>query len=203
MYRCLRMRPCTICVSGALRGQKRTWDHLEMELKAVVSYHVGVGTQTQVFCKSSRLSKPLNHLPQTLILKRTFLVDYWSFKIHLQAGEISPSVKCLLQKYEALRMNPCTHSIESQAYKCLPEFSLLGRLRQDPWTCSTGNLAQFHVHWGTVDPRVRWRVEEAVSTFSFHIMYIRMYAFLCIGRQIHTAFYSHLELHHAFLSRSW
>lgn len=59
-------------VSGALRGHKRTMDHVEMELKAVVSFHVGVGIQTQVFCKSSRLSEPLKHLSQTLDFKENF-----------------------------------------------------------------------------------------------------------------------------------
>lgn len=61
-----------MCVSGALGGQKRTLDHVEMELKAVVSYHVGVATQTQVFCKTSRLSKPLKHLSQILDFKENF-----------------------------------------------------------------------------------------------------------------------------------
>lgn len=157
---------------------------------------VGVGTQTQVFCKSAGYLNHWSISSRPWILKRTFLVNYWPFKIHLQAGEISPSLKCLLQKYEALRMNPCINSIESQTHKCLPEVSVLGRLRQDPWTCSTGNLAQFQVHWETVVQRVRRRVEQAVSTFRFHIMHIRMHAFVCIRRQTHTAFYSHLELHH-------
>lgn len=47
---------CTTCVPGALGGQKRTADSLELELKMEMIHHVGAGNRIQVFYKSSKCS---------------------------------------------------------------------------------------------------------------------------------------------------
>lgn len=39
------------------RGQNRAADHMELELQAVLSYLVGAGNKTWVFCKKERLVK--------------------------------------------------------------------------------------------------------------------------------------------------
>ena len=40
-----------MCVPGACRGQKKALDLLELELRMVVSHHVGAGNEILVFCK--------------------------------------------------------------------------------------------------------------------------------------------------------
>lgn len=44
--------------AGALGGQKRVWDPLELELQVVMSCRVGAEKQTQVLCRNS---SALNH----------------------------------------------------------------------------------------------------------------------------------------------
>lgn len=41
-------------VHSTYEGQKWVWDLLELELQRIMSYHVDVGTQTLIFCKSSK-----------------------------------------------------------------------------------------------------------------------------------------------------
>jgi hypothetical protein len=44
---------CTICMLGALRGQKRASDAVEFELLAGMSLHMGAGNWFRVLCKSN------------------------------------------------------------------------------------------------------------------------------------------------------
>lgn len=52
----------TICVPGALGGQKRVLDALELELPVVGSHHVGVGNCTWILKESRQCSQSLSHL---------------------------------------------------------------------------------------------------------------------------------------------
>lgn len=45
-----------MCVSSVYGGQKKVWDHLELELKRVMSQHVGAENRTQILCKNSKPS---------------------------------------------------------------------------------------------------------------------------------------------------
>jgi hypothetical protein len=63
---CLLAYLCTTCMSGALGGQKKMSDLLELKLWPIVSYHVGTGDQTQVFWKSSQCSKLSSRLSSPL-----------------------------------------------------------------------------------------------------------------------------------------
>lgn len=42
--------------SGADRGQERVLDLLDLELRMIVSHHVGAGSQTWVLCRRSKCS---------------------------------------------------------------------------------------------------------------------------------------------------
>lgn len=53
---------------GAHGIQKLTSDPLGMELRVVVGHHMGPGNQTQVFWRSSQLSKPRSYLSGTRLL---------------------------------------------------------------------------------------------------------------------------------------
>ena len=46
MVLCLHKCLCTICASGASRGQKKVSDPLDPELLMVVSHHVGLGLES-------------------------------------------------------------------------------------------------------------------------------------------------------------
>lgn len=52
MCKFLHVYMWTTCLSGTL-GQKRELDLLELELQAVVRYHMDAGIETQVLCKST------------------------------------------------------------------------------------------------------------------------------------------------------
>lgn len=52
---------CAVCVPGAHGVQKRTKEALELELQIIVSLHVGAGSQTLGFRKTSRGSYLLLH----------------------------------------------------------------------------------------------------------------------------------------------
>lgn len=58
----------TTSVPGALRGKRKASDSLDLELQAVVSFHVDTRNQTQVFCKSRKCSK-LQNYPFSLLIK--------------------------------------------------------------------------------------------------------------------------------------
>lgn len=45
---------CTLQICSALGEQRRGLDSFELELKMVVSNHMGAGIQTQVFCKNNQ-----------------------------------------------------------------------------------------------------------------------------------------------------
>lgn len=57
---------CTTCVPGANESQKRTLDHLDLELQMLVSYYVSAGTRTQGLCKSSQCFWPFSYLSKRL-----------------------------------------------------------------------------------------------------------------------------------------
>lgn len=44
---------CTTYVLGGCRGQKRSSDTLELELRVVVNHHVGSGVPTRILCKNN------------------------------------------------------------------------------------------------------------------------------------------------------
>lgn len=46
------------CVPSAISGQRRALDPLGLELKVVMSCHVGVETQTQVLPKATSILNP-------------------------------------------------------------------------------------------------------------------------------------------------
>lgn len=52
---------CTMCVPGAIGGQKGSMDPLELELWMVVNHHVGAGNRTQVLSKTTELSLQPKH----------------------------------------------------------------------------------------------------------------------------------------------
>ena len=47
---------CTICISDASGGQRKAADLLKLELRMIVSHHVGSGNQTWVICVSNESS---------------------------------------------------------------------------------------------------------------------------------------------------
>lgn len=59
---CLHTCLNTICVSGALRGQKRALDLLQLELQTFMSHYVGARNWTRVPCWSSKHILLLSHL---------------------------------------------------------------------------------------------------------------------------------------------
>lgn len=46
---CLHACLCTMCMSGVLKGLRRHWNPLGLELKMVVIHRVDAGNQTLVF----------------------------------------------------------------------------------------------------------------------------------------------------------
>lgn len=48
---CLHVCVNTVCLSGSYAGQKIALNFLELESKAVVSYHVSAGNKFWVLCK--------------------------------------------------------------------------------------------------------------------------------------------------------
>ena len=70
-FMCLNVSFAYMCVCPSMYayargGQKRMSDPLELILGMVVGHHVGVGDQTQVFCKNSQCSKLLCHLSRAV-----------------------------------------------------------------------------------------------------------------------------------------
>lgn len=43
----LHVCKCTVCMSGAYRGQRSGLDPLELELKSAVSHYMGAGNRTE------------------------------------------------------------------------------------------------------------------------------------------------------------
>lgn len=110
-HRCIFMRvlPTYIYVyymcTVAQRGQKRAFDHLELELRiVVVSHHIGAGDQTMILCKN-KCSQPLSHLQLPSVfyheslprsgfypVSRGELLPYLSLLLFCRAATTPPSV---------------------------------------------------------------------------------------------------------------
>ena len=55
-FACRYVCMCPMHMFGGLRGQKKAWDSLELELQMLVSCHVGAGNQTWILWKNSQCS---------------------------------------------------------------------------------------------------------------------------------------------------
>lgn len=69
---CLHVYMHVICMPGTRRTQKRI-SHQQLELKLVLSHHVGGRNLSWVFCKIIMLSQPLSHLCTIQYLSVFFL----------------------------------------------------------------------------------------------------------------------------------
>lgn len=59
--------PCTTCLPGVLRGQKRVWGPLNLELQRVASCHTGAENESQDPVKGRQCFNPWALSPAPLV----------------------------------------------------------------------------------------------------------------------------------------
>lgn len=139
----LHVCPCTTCVPGAFRGQKRVIFLLGSELKTVVSCPVGAGNWTRVLWENNPCSEALSHLfsPDLIFFlmdsgeKATMgaLTDARAFQVELEVywwwedPQTWTLVSPHLGQHLLSHRQPCPFSLRNERWPC---FGTVGNMEK-------------------------------------------------------------------------